>query len=105
MTDTSPAEPHGRRPLPGRSDWRRALGIYVSGRSRALTLDEKRRLGGGSTDGDEGAPSTARNGATRPSRTVYGVAVPRVFDFYRNAGTWRDGLPEPKSGGETTADA
>lgn len=104
MTDTSPGEPYGRRPLPGRSDWRRALGIYVSGRSRGLTLDEKRRLGGRSTD-DEGSPTTARSGATRSSKTLYGVTVPRVFDFYRNASTWRDGLPEPKSGGETTADA
>ena len=103
MNDSVPREPYGRRPLPARSDWRRALGVYVSGRSRALTLDEKRRLGGGS--GKEGDEATSRGGATRPSTAVYGVAVPRVFDFYRSASTWREGLPEPKSRGETTADA
>jgi hypothetical protein len=104
MNDIAPREPYGRRPLPARSDWRRALGIYVSGRSRALPLDEKRRLGGGSAD-DGGGSTTARDGATRPSKPVYGVTVPRVLDYYRNASTWRDRLPEPKSRGETTADA
>ena len=103
MNDTVPREPYGRRPLPARSDWRRALGVYVSGRSSALTLDEKRRLGGGS--GAQGDEATGLGGATRPSTAVYGVAIPRVFDFYRGAGTWRAGLPEPKSRGETTADA
>lgn len=103
MTDTAPREPYGRRPLPARSDWRRALSTYVAGKSRALTLDEKRRLGGGA-DGESDA-TTTRTGATRPSKAVYGVRVPPVFDFYRSASTWRNGLPEPKSRGETTADA
>lgn len=102
MTDPDPREPYGRRPLPARSDWRRALGTYVAGRSRALTFDEKRRLG--RADGESVATST-RAGATSPSKVVYGVEVPPVFDFYRNASTWRDGLPEPKSRGETIADA
>lgn len=103
MNDPDPREPYGRRPLPARSDWRRALGVYVAGRSRALTLDEKRRLGGGADD--EGGETSTRTGSTRPSNAAYGVAVPPVFDFYRNASTWRDGLPEPKSRGETIADA
>ncbi len=103
MTDDAPREPYGRRPLPARADWRRALGTYVAGRSRALTHDEKRRLAGGA-DG-EGNAATTRTGATRSSLAVYGVGVPPVFDYYRNAGTWRDSLPEPKSRGETTADA
>lgn len=102
MTDAAPREPYGRRPLPARADWRRALGIYVAGRSRALTHDEKRRLGGADGEGD--AATTGR-GATRSSKAVYGVGVPPVFDFYRSASTWRDHLPEPKSRGETTADA
>lgn len=100
MTEPAPREPYGRRPLPARSDWRKALGTYVAGRSRALTLDEKRRLGGKSDDA-----GTTRAGATRSSTAEYGVDVPPVFDFYRSASTWRDGLPEPKSRGETTADA
>lgn len=103
MTDTEPREPYGRRPLPARSDWRTALDTYVAGRSRALTFDEKRRLGSGAPDEGDAVPTRA--GATRPSKAVYGVGVPSVFDFYRNASTWRDGLPEPKSRGETTADA
>lgn len=107
MSDTAPREPYGRRPLPARSDWRRALGVYVSGRSRALTLDEKWRLGGlreaGDDDGDESRAS--RVGATRRVEVVYGVTVPRVFDFYRNASTWRNDLPEPKPRGETTSRA
>ncbi|MFW6090104.1 MAG: hypothetical protein ACODAB_10145 [Gemmatimonadota bacterium] len=103
MTDTDPRGPYGRRPLPARSDWRRALGVYVAGRSRALTLDEKRGLAGGSRGGDDG--ESALPGATRPSPVAYGVRVPPVLDFYRNASTWRDRLPEPKSRGETTADA
>lgn len=104
MTDAAPREPYGRRPLPARADWRRALGTYVAGRSRALTHDEKRRLGGGVTDG-EGDPAPTRTGATRSSKALYGIRVPAVLDFYRNASTWRDGLPEPKSRGESTADA
>lgn len=103
MTDTAPRQPYGRRPLPARSDWREALGIYVAGRSRALTLDEKRRLGGGA-DGEDDA-ATTHTGSARPSKTAYGVSVPPVLDFYRNASTWRDGVPEPKSRGETTAGA
>lgn len=103
MTDPDPREPYGRRPLPVRSDWRRALGTYVAGRSRALTFDEKRRLGGGADD--ESVETSTHTGATRPSNAVYGVEVPPVFDFYRSASTWRDGLPEPKSRGETIADA
>jgi len=105
MTDTDPRprEPFGRRPLPARSDWRRALDIYVAGRSRALTHDEKRGLGG-ATD-VEGDATMGRAGATRPSKPMYGVGVPPVFDFYRSASTWRDRLPQPKSRGETTADA
>jgi hypothetical protein len=103
MNDTVPREPFGRRPLAARSDWRRALGVYVSGRSRSLTLDEKRRLGGGS--GEQGDEATSQGGATLLSTAVCGIAVPSVFDFYRGASTWREGLPEPKSRGETTADA
>lgn len=104
MSETVPREPYGRRPLPDRTDWRKALGIYVAGRSRALTLDEKRQLGRGVGDEGDGEAAT-RAGATRPSRAVYGIAVPSVLDFYRNASTWRNGLPEPESRGETTADA
>lgn len=104
MNDTAPREPYGRRPLPARSDWREALCVYVAGRSRALTLDEKRRLGERATD-ESDESTTDRKGATRPSPTVYGVTVPRVLDFYRNASTWRNALPVPKPRGEATADA
>lgn len=104
MTDAAPREPYGRRPLPARADWRRALGTYVAGRSRALTHDEKRWLGGHVADGEWDAAAT-RTGATRSSKVVYGIRVPAVLDFYRNASTWRNALPEPKSRGESIADA
>jgi hypothetical protein len=88
------------------TDWRRALGIYVSGRSRALTLEEKRRLVGGAAPDQEGPePTMRRNGATRSLEAVYGVTVPRVLDFYRNASTWRTGLPEPKPRAGRASDA
>lgn len=102
MTDTVPPGSFARRPLPAPSDWRKALDVYVAGKSRALTNDEKRRLGGRADA--EGDAAMTRAGSTRPSKVVYGVGVPPVFDYYRNASTWRNRLPEPKSRGETTAD-
>lgn len=64
--------------------WRRALDIYVAGRNRSLSLQEKdlavRR---------EQQPSGGRSILESPS---FGVAVPQELQFFRNAGTWRDRL-------------
>lgn len=100
-SDPSPREPYGRRPLPARTDWRRALDVYVAGRSRALTADEKRSFAGGARSREAEPESEVRvRRATGRPEAAYGVSVPRVLDFYRNAGTWRDSLPEPKSHGD-----
>ena len=68
-------------------DWRRALEIYVTGRNRGLTTDEKRRATG--SDMSEAA-STVPSGRTTSRTSTFGVSVPQILDYYRNAGTWRD---------------
>jgi len=106
MNGPSPREPHGRRPLPARSDWRRALDVYVAGRSAVLTADQKRRIAGPGrpADSPNRRPVSGTDGIG-PPEPAYGIPVPRVLDFYRNAGTWRDGLPRPASRGEEPSDA
>ena len=88
MNDPLPPAPWGRRPLPARSDWRRALDVYVAGRSRAITHDEKRSIAASGVAGraDE-APDV-----DVPPKPSFGVSVPDQLDYYRNAGTWRDRL-------------
>ena len=68
------------------SDWRRALDIYVTGRNRALTTDEKRRAAADMSE----AARPARSGATTADTSTFGVPIPRTLEYYRNAGTWRD---------------
>lgn len=90
MSESSPREPLGRRPLPVRSDWRKALDVYVAGRSRVLDADQKRRLAAGAPHSREGQRQT---GASRSTGTPNHVKVPEKLEFFRNAGTWRDRLP------------
>jgi hypothetical protein len=73
-----------------RSDWRRALDVYVAGRSRVLDADEKRRLAAAAPHARAGE---RRTGGTRPAATPTRVVVPDRLEFFRNAGTWRDRLP------------
>lgn len=68
-------------------DWRRALDIYVTGRNRALSTDEKRRAAG---PGMSEATDTATSGTTTSGTSTFGVSVPQTLEYYRNAGTWRD---------------
>ena len=105
MSDPSPRQPHGRRPLPARSDWRRALDVYVAGRSYPLTADQKRRIAGPVRP--SGAPNRPApdGGAVGSPEPAYGIPVPGVLDFYRGAGIWRDGLPLPESRGGEPSDA
>ncbi|MGI9039276.1 MAG: hypothetical protein ACR2GQ_10480 [Gemmatimonadota bacterium] len=93
-----PEGPHGMRPLPARADWRAAFDVYVAGRNRALTLDEKRRMASrGQTASREAvSPHTE---AVEPGGPSYGVGVPEKLDYYRNAGTWRNQLPGGGSDG------
>ena len=64
--------------------WRRALDIYVAGRNRSLSLQEK-----------DLAVRPARKptgGRSIPQAPTFGVEVPEDLRFFRNAGTWRDRL-------------
>lgn len=92
MNEPVPDPPYGRRPLPARSDWRRALGVYVAGRSRALTADEKRGIARQRSEQLE----SPRPGASRPGKPRYGVPVPERLAFHRTASTWRNDLPDPE---------
>lgn len=97
--EAEPRRPWGRRPLPARTDWRRALDVYRAGRSRSLTVEEKRRI---AVHRHEERHSPKPGATTRPVDPEYGVSVPARLAFHRNAGTWRDDLPEPKSYGDRT---
>lgn len=101
MSDPTPRGPHGRRPLPARSDWRKALDVYVAGRSRVLDADEKRRL---AAQAPHARGDARRVGATRPETKSGRVNVPERLEFFRNAGTWRNRLPGGDSRGGSTSD-
>jgi hypothetical protein len=77
-------------PLPAKSDFRQALRIYVAGRNRFWTADEKRVAAGGpgtSTKPDVGGMTEAE------PRAGVAVPVPETLQFHRAAGTWRDEVP------------
>lgn len=100
MSEQEPAPPHGRRPLPASADWRRAFDVYVVGRSRALTADEKRGIARARARHRASPPE---RGATRSLEASYGVPIPERLQYHRNASTWRNHLPEPESPGRTTS--
>ena len=92
-TDTSEATvekavvaPHAG--LPARLDMRRALAVYVAGRSRTLDPDEKGAMVGGSIGMPLAGPSVEN---ARPQVPAV-VPVPEELRFDRNAGTWRRSL-------------
>ena len=62
--------------------WRRALELYVAGRNRSLSLQEKE-----ASLGDARKPASGRSLA---EPTAFGVEVPDTLQYSRNAGTWRD---------------
>ena len=77
-------------PLPGGRDLNKALRIYVTGRNRAWTADEKREAAGG--DARRGKPVRAPTaGVEGEERT--GVPVPESLQFHRGPGTWRGEMP------------
>lgn len=82
------------------ADWRRAFDMYVAGRNRAVSLDEKRSVVRPDlTD----AESTSDSASLIPVSTIYGISVPRTLEYYRNAGTWRDrikGIRQREAGPE-----
>lgn len=78
-------------------DWRRALDVYVAGRNRFLTAEEKVDM---TTPGSSGV--RLRRGASTAEPRDYGVDVPAELDFYRNASTWRSGLPGEGTRGDAS---
>lgn len=88
-------------PLPTRSDWRKALDVYVAGRSYVLDAEEKRRLAEQPAPAREGA---RRSGVARPGGEPTRVKVPETLEFFRNAGTWRNRLTAGDSRGGATSD-
>ena len=77
-------------PLPGGRDLRKALRIYVAGRSRAWTADEKREAAG---DVIQSASRMTDPAPEVDVETKFGVPVPRTLEFHRGPGTWRGELP------------
>ena len=85
--------------LPGRLDMRRALDIYVAGRNRTLSPEEKvSQAGGGAAEASFALPSTGPERGELTGDTA-SISVPHQLRFDRNAGTWhrRPGVQE--SGG------
>jgi hypothetical protein len=77
-------------PLPAKSDFRQALRIYVAGRNRFWTVDEKRAAAG-----EPGSSTKVEVGGMTEAEPRAGVAVPvpETLKFHRAAGTWRDEVP------------
>lgn len=78
-------------------DWRSAFDVYVAGRNRGVTIEQKFAMAElapilAGTDGS--APPQAASaeiaGAAKPT---FGVEVPADLTFHRNAGTWTSRLP------------
>jgi len=76
--------------FPARLDMRRALDVYVAGRSRTLGPEEKGTMVGGSVETPLPGPSAETPRSEAPA--AQGVSVPDELRFDRNAGTWRRGL-------------
>lgn len=86
-----------RLPPPARIDPRRAADIYVSGRTRAIPVEEKRRRAARELEAPP--PGFERVDAPEPgSGPRYGVPVPEELDFHRGAGTWRERIGQSRGG-------
>jgi hypothetical protein len=83
--------------LPTRIDTRRALVIYVDGRTRTLDPTRKNAAAGGPATlpyvVPDGAPAAEESMIPRSS-----VPVPGRLRFHRGAGKWRENA-EPAAGG------
>jgi hypothetical protein len=82
-------------PLPRRIDLEHAYRVYVAGRNRMWTEDEKRSA---AASGDRRAAEPGGNGledAPAPAADSLraGVPVPERLAFHRSAGTWRSAVP------------
>jgi hypothetical protein len=81
--------------LPRRIDLEHAFQVYVAGRNRMWTEDEKRSAAAAG-ERRAGVPASDTSSAAvvpsaDPSRA--GVRVPERLAFHRSAGTWRNAVP------------
>lgn len=79
-------------PLPRTRDLHRALRIYVAGRTRFWTADEKRAAADERQPTGEPEVSELVAPDDRPGSRVP-VPVPETLQFHRAVGTWRDEIP------------
>ena len=84
--------------LPGRLDLRRALAIYVAGRNRTLSPEEKAIQARGTAETPLALPSTGPERGEQTGGTT-SISVPHQLRFDRNAGTWRRHPGVQESGG------
>jgi hypothetical protein len=89
-------------PLPGPRDPKKALRIYVAGRNRAWTAEEKRAAAG-----DDVAIGTTgpKPGGTEGREPRIEVPVPTELQFHRGPGTWRGEIPGGRRGHRRRDDA
>jgi hypothetical protein len=82
-------------PLPDQRDLKKALRIYVSGRNRAWTAEEKR-----SAAGDDVPPAAVASGSstTGGAEPQVGVPVPDSLQFHRGPIRWRGEIPGGRRG-------
>ncbi len=84
--------------LPGRLDMRRALDIYVAGRNRILSPEEKVSQARGTAQVPFASPSTGPERGELTGDTT-SISVPHQLRFDRNAGTWHGRPGVQESGG------
>jgi len=82
-------------PLPRRIDLEHALQVYVAGRNRMWTEDEKRSAAaaGDRRSGEPAADPSSAAVAPSADPPRAGVRVPERLAFHRSAGTWRNAVP------------
>jgi hypothetical protein len=84
--------------LPGRLDMRRALDIYVAGRNRTLSPEEKVSQVRGTAEASFASPSTGPQRGVLTGDTA-SISVPHQLRFDRNAGIWHGRPGVQESGG------
>ena len=100
MSAGAPDGPGPQIALPARLDLRRALDIYVRGRSQTLGPAEKAAVADGGATRPLPRPSEK---PTVPASVR--VGVPQRLQFHRGAGTWRQPGSVPKRGESPDAES
>jgi hypothetical protein len=87
--------------LPRRLDMRRALDIYVAGRNRTLSPEEKVSQAQGTAEAPFASPSTGPQQG-KLTGDAASISVPHQLRFDRSAGTWHGRPGVQESGGPAT---